>query len=182
MTASEIKGRKRAVPLTSGTVPYVGGKYAGYGFTVLDGKGKWKYTKKGSKMTAKMVQDCGPKGFNCINHKFDGGYTVITDSTGLVNTVTLTLTATLYRKYNKKNSYGFIVNLNYNSNNTATESFIVNKEKDGSLFWEKNRKPTMKSYISKKPILIVREDPLMGYKKMVDKCAPWKLRSFKIEG
>lgn len=179
MTAKASGKREKATPYKLEENIFIGGNTAIYKLPViLDGKG---VAIPGTKTTSGYWKaDCGPNGFNCIKYKMNGEYYVYTDSTGLYNKLVLTVRVTLENKYDPKNGYAFILNMAYNSNNTACESVIVHRKKRGTKIWSKDEKWKIESYISKKPLMVVREDPRLGYPKDEDKCAPWKL--MKISG
>jgi hypothetical protein len=179
MTAKASGKREKAKPYKLEENIFIGGKTAIYKLPViLDGKG---VAVPGTKTRGGYWKaDCGPNGFNCIRYKMNGSYYVYTDSTGLYNKLVLTVRVTLEKNYNPKNGYAFILNMAYNSNNTACESVIVHRKKRGTKIWSKDEKWKTESYISKKPLMVVREDPRLGYPKDEDKCAPWKL--MKISG
>jgi len=124
---------------------------------------------------------CGPSGQNCYPYTLTADYTVKTDSSGLDHDIKLLVNLKMLVSLKTSDDFGFVVNTAYNSNNEACESFIVQKKKQKTgIFDSKKQEVTYESYFSKKPLMLVREDPTMGYKKEVDKLAPWKFESFKV--
>lgn len=121
---------------------------------------------------------CGPNGQNCELFKFRTNYTVFTDATGLRHQIKMNVYLSMMAPLEDSEDFGFVVNTAYNTNNEACESVIIQKKKQGTGMFDKKQKVTFESYLSKKPLMLVREDPTMGYKKEVDKLSPWKFVSY----